>query len=437
MATLAGNFKQRLWRQRHHGFSVIDQVVLSGGNFALSAVLIRLWAPAEFGLFTLLLSFGLLATGLQNALVSGPLSVLRPEENTADFLPFHRTLLIVNSAYIVVATVVAAGLVATFLPAPATLAAFAAFVFATLWREYARSVYFAELRVTRVLFIDVCYVLIGLIFLVEIYRRAPDMPLPPLFLALTVAAGTPAALVLLLDRKLDFLLPLSEVARRYRAIFRQSGWSLIGVVTTELHSRGYIYLVSAVAGNAALGALQAARLIFQPMVLLATAWGRTARVMLAKLLKSQQRRAALSFVGKSIALLLFGWLCFCTLIWLAWPMIDRALFQPDYPDIAGIVALWAIAALWVLIRNAFSIYLQAMVAFRYLAFATLYSSVASLPVLWWVIHTFGYPASIVVIILADIVLAVVLFQRATQAKLPLRQRAEPLPDWLTVRRSPC
>jgi len=63
--------------------AVIDQVVLSGANFAVGLILIRMTGDADYGLFVLVQSGILLLVTAQGAWLSGPLSVLAPRRGEA------------------------------------------------------------------------------------------------------------------------------------------------------------------------------------------------------------------------------------------------------------------------------------------------------------------------------------------------------------------
>ena len=60
------------WR---YGISALDQIALSIFGFGLNLVLVRALSATEYGIVSLWMAMALLAIGIQNALVSAPLSV--------------------------------------------------------------------------------------------------------------------------------------------------------------------------------------------------------------------------------------------------------------------------------------------------------------------------------------------------------------------------
>jgi O-antigen/teichoic acid export membrane protein len=57
-------------------FSVADQAILSGSNFALNILLARWLSPAEYGVFALAFTVFIFISGFHNALILEPMSVL-------------------------------------------------------------------------------------------------------------------------------------------------------------------------------------------------------------------------------------------------------------------------------------------------------------------------------------------------------------------------
>src|SRR6476661_6516554 len=58
-----------------YGISALDQIALSIFGFALNLVLVRALSATDYGIVSLWMAMALLAIGIQNALVSAPLSV--------------------------------------------------------------------------------------------------------------------------------------------------------------------------------------------------------------------------------------------------------------------------------------------------------------------------------------------------------------------------
>ncbi|HFB98709.1 MAG TPA: hypothetical protein ENJ62_06175, partial [Bryobacterales bacterium] len=71
--------RQLPWRYGRHvldgGLALADQAMVSGTNFLTSVLLARWLAPAEYGLYALMLSFVYLLASVQQALVIQPMRV--------------------------------------------------------------------------------------------------------------------------------------------------------------------------------------------------------------------------------------------------------------------------------------------------------------------------------------------------------------------------
>ena len=66
------------------GFSIADQAIVSGANFALNILLARWLSPAEYGAFAIAFSILLFLSGFHNALILEPMSVIGPSQYRED-----------------------------------------------------------------------------------------------------------------------------------------------------------------------------------------------------------------------------------------------------------------------------------------------------------------------------------------------------------------
>jgi hypothetical protein len=77
----------------------------------------------------------------------------------------------------------------------------------------------------------------------------------------------------------------------YRSIIAEVMWSLIGVFTTHVQTRGYVYVTTSLAGLAEPGAINAVGVLFRPARTLMSAWGRSVRTHLSSLIFNRQIEA--------------------------------------------------------------------------------------------------------------------------------------------------
>ncbi len=77
-------------------FSVADQGIVSGANFALNILLARWLTPAEYGAFAVAFTIFLFLSGFHNALVLEPMCVLGPSQYRGEPQRYRRSLLLLN-----------------------------------------------------------------------------------------------------------------------------------------------------------------------------------------------------------------------------------------------------------------------------------------------------------------------------------------------------
>ncbi|MEL6926614.1 MAG: hypothetical protein AAFO94_21420, partial [Bacteroidota bacterium] len=81
---MSGNRFEKLlqpWRKlRSNGVVLVDQAIVSGGNFVLGILLTRFLGLDHYGVYTLLWMVLLVALSLNHAFISQPLLSLGPQE---------------------------------------------------------------------------------------------------------------------------------------------------------------------------------------------------------------------------------------------------------------------------------------------------------------------------------------------------------------------
>lgn len=362
--------------------SIIDQAVVSAFNFGLNLYFLRLWTPEDFGIFAVIAAASIFAAMIQNAVINTPLAVHLPVADT----PAERAMLLrVFSA----ANLLSALLVLTFggglLIAWLGSEQMALVVGASLYlcsqyvREYYRSQLAVEGKLAALLGADAAYVAISAGALDYAHWLA-EKQVQTVALALLVLAGAGFLSVArhLVPRRLPALRNLpGEMASVFARQKHEIRWSLLGVITTDVQNRGYIFVAAAVFGPAAVAHLQAGRIFFGPLNLLTGAWSRVARPQLAALLGQGKatefstvlRQALWSFTVLNIL--------FLALLWVAWPYLNALVFGDKYQGLGILIAGWGIANTAFQIRSCLSIGVQAMHRFRELTLATIYGAMVS------------------------------------------------------------
>jgi len=205
-----------------------------------------------------------------------------------------------------------------------------------------------------------------------------------------------------------------EVAADACRIFREQRheirWSLLGVITTEVQNRGYIYIAAAVFGPSAVAHLQAGRILFGPLNLLTSAWARVARPQLAALLGRSDPTEFIRVLKRALQAFTAFNIVFLAALWLTWPMLSTLVFRDKYTNLGVMVAAWGVANVLFQSRSCLGIGIQAMRCFRELTMATVAGAALALA-LAGVIGFTGQPAWLVGPVIAGECLALLIVTR--------------------------
>jgi hypothetical protein len=356
------------------GFAAADQIALSLFSFGLNLCLVGALTATEYGVVTLWMAIGLLAIGIQDALVNTPLST--HVAATADPDQARRlqdAIAIVNWAVIAVTAalvlLVNSSVEAEWSPPDRlTAVAIPVFVAAGMYREFYRSIAYSRNDIGMLLRLDGPYLAVTSLCLAAMFV----WPVQLANLAVAFLAMSAGCLVARLRVSGPFRRPGRRPFRRgwigdYRRVARDAAWALVGVLTTHLHQRSYVYVAVNLVGLAALAALNVVALLFRPVSILTTSWGRTALPDMAANLSAGRiapfDRAIMQGFGVALAASLG---CFAA-IGLSWHLIERHFLAGHYPEAWLLVWPAATAATLEAISHVISIPLRAAREFRYMA----------------------------------------------------------------------
>jgi O-antigen/teichoic acid export membrane protein len=363
---------------RKYLVTFFDQGVTAIAGIALQIFLIRSASLSDYGSFAFWQGIGLLLLGVQGALITTQLSV-RGTSEREQFEPMFGALNIALVAATLAAAIIFAspvGHLADLSPVPPI--AVAAYLAGMLLYQYARGVAFSRLVPATVLKIDLLYICTGTLLVGVTYLATGAVELS-LVLGSLACAGVAAGIAgLALQPGALAMSFRGEALAKYRDIYHDGKWALIGVITYEVQTRSYIYVVTALAGPTVLAELIAAQLPFRPISLLYSSWSMLARPQFAAAYTQGDRnvfarKVLTSALGLSIISALY--LAFLAL---SWPLITGWVFADRYPNI-GLIALgWGISSAIVSIRAVFNIALQAGRKFRLLTMANVAGAIGSL-----------------------------------------------------------
>jgi O-antigen/teichoic acid export membrane protein len=361
-----------------YGISALDQIALSIFGFALNLVLVRALTATDYGIVSLWMAIGLLATSIQDALIGTPLNVhVQGAPDAASRRRLAEALAVVNLLAIVLVTA-AVALVdvcsdAEWAPRD-TAAALAVplFIAAGMVRGFYRSLAFSRKDMAMLLWVDGPYLVVTSLCL-GLMLLWPERVAGLVAAFLAMSLGCIISQLFLTGR---FAGPALRPFRRgwlreYRRIAHDTGWALIGVVTTHLQTRSYLYVAVNMVGLAGMATINVVGILFRPIRLMAAAWGRAALPELAAHLAAGRIAAADRIILRAFLTAGAGSVAWSLALWLGWREIERRFLVGQYPEAALLVWPWALAATLDGVGATLAIALQAARDFRYLACVTI------------------------------------------------------------------
>lgn len=390
VAPLPGERRQITDKLVQYAAAALGPVVSAGTQFLLSLTMLRLLPPGAFGTFTFLLVVTQLSWGIWSALFCAPLPVLIAGD-AADRAGWGRVVAGASTIGAVLSLAVF-GAIAVALGIPlAAGVVFAAYGAVALVRWFARAHAYVHARQLRTMASDLAYSLSLL-----------------LTLAVLLAARVPAELscyLALLVGAIVGLLPFGRALaaatlgdpRRYGEVWRQHArWALAGVVSTEATANAHVYVITLLHGPAAFAPIAAASLLVRPVNVAQNALSDFERPQMAKLVGQARwpdlARSLLVF-RLVLATIWLGTAALGFVLFATWP---RLIFPAAYDLrlLAVAALLWGCVAALRLAQTPESVMLQAGGAFRPLAIASGWSSLATVACVLILVFWVGTLASI-------------------------------------------
>jgi O-antigen/teichoic acid export membrane protein len=333
----------------HSLASLLDQALLSGLNFVLGLILIRLASKESYGVYSQLYVAGIFASTVIEALITGPLTTIAPTKSDAQRARLT-TLLLRFQWQLSIGLALLFGVVSSAVAYYAGIdahplwlgLAFALYIFANAQREYHRSISFIEARPRRVLLTDVTYALsvalgIGILLLFG-YLTVPAILLVMGLAniigmwrstehhAPTVATGHDS-------ERIDYRAAVSMVMQRGR-------WALPGALVAWATNYSYLYLAAAALGVAASADLNASRLLLMPISLSVLAWSRVARPMVSRLFAARDWKHLDRLAWASVAGIELLTLAYVVVLWLMLPWLQTHVLGSKYHGLEPMVLAW-------------------------------------------------------------------------------------------------
>jgi O-antigen/teichoic acid export membrane protein len=377
--------------------SAVEQALWSLLNLGVNLLLIRLAAPAEYGVFAFWANCGFVLASLQNALTVAHLQVLAPSAVTSE--P-RRTVEAIMHA-VTLPFLVAVGLCAlagalvlrhggSLLGAPAAGLYLPAF----LLQQYIRALAFARGRAATAA-VQTSLALVAALVLLGLALAGGALKAEQILLYL----GLAYAVIGLAGAGWAMRGQLSGLHWRRLGEFRtyvvHSGWMFLGVSSTELLTRFYAFVVTGWYGPVALASLSATQQLLRPVPLLAASWSLVARTDLAR------RRDAGDWlgIGRITALVTLAGLviagAWALMIFAGWDLISTHLFSGKYANDGWMVLIWGVSGAISFGQVVVSSSLQTLRAFKPLALANAAASVVAAGAILVIMRLVGYRGAVI------------------------------------------
>jgi O-antigen/teichoic acid export membrane protein len=394
-----------------YGLASFGPVAISGAHFLISLMALRALPRADFGELSFLLAIVPLALSISGALVGASASRVAAPVLAEMPLASH---LKVNLLFSMLVTAGVFGLLRASDPDMPTDAVLALYAGLMTLRWFGRNVGYVLRTPMRVTVSDIAYagtlvVVFGALFALKSLSafRAAEA------LLLAATAG-------LAGLGKDYLPHLVRPARigslsAFRPIWRDlARWSVLGVCLTEMTVNAHVYLVTFLFGPSAFALLAAGSLLVRPVVLVLAALPDRERAEIARRIRAGDHAGALKAVKEFRTAGGAVWLGTVVLAGAILMVFPHLILKPGYDErqMLAVLAIWiAITAVRVA-RTPDSVLLQAAGAFRKLAGASLWSSMASLALTLALALSLGPVAALGGILFGDLVLAARIFSLA-------------------------
>jgi len=334
--------------------SVIDQAIVSGVNFLTALLLARYTGKGEFGAFTLAFATLMLITGLQGALVTGPMAVLgasRDEEGFRSYATALGAAQLAVAAALTAVALVAAG-VMYLLPSAAglrgTFLGMAVAVFFVLAQEFVRRTLFARLEARGVLVNDIVFrglQAAGVVALLFLGRRAGAgdagwLSGRNVFLLLGGSAALASVLGLWQIRRW-LGGGLGRMREHLGENWRFGRWALGAQMGGSLTTMGTKVIVAAFGGLAGAATLEAPRLLLAPLQILSIGGRSVLTPRASQKYAEGGKRGLLAFMLPAAVVLGTVFIGYAAVVAIAPELWLGLLYGDKYAGAGTILVLWA------------------------------------------------------------------------------------------------
>ena len=411
------------------GIASIDQAFLSGLNFLISIVLIKIVSKPEYGYYSIFFSIILFMASIQTAVINTPLAVLLitkkgdEKRKYVGSLFFGQNLLLIPLSLIGVIGGVVMWYFNLLEPSlSAIIVAISLAFIGILLREFLRAYFFADEIPKTVLIIDVLYVILFIILGFFAY----------IFSQLNVAAvfflmGLSSFLVgIFFINRNKWNFSRSNIKLSYSENWKYGKWALFGVTVTHIQTYSYLYLLGIIVSTAAVADVSAARLLLMPLVLAQEGWSKVILPHGSKLRETNRLpRLFKEQVIVSIAFVVVVMSLVFVLIFFK-PLLLNIILSAKYANSFDYIFYWgAIFAMGFIALNA-SFGLQVLKSFELISKINFVTMLVTILLAYFLINSNSIKGGLLALLIGQTISAIILwhfYAKASFLKKPVNDIA--------------
>jgi O-antigen/teichoic acid export membrane protein len=259
------------------GIASLDQAFLSGLNFLISIVLIKIVLKPEYGYYSIFFSIILFMASIQTAVINTPLAVLLITKKGDEKRRYVGSLFFGQNLFLIPLALlgVIGGIITWYFNLLETslssiIIAISLAIIGILLREFLRAYFFADEFPKTVLIIDILYVVlfIFLSFLTYIFSQ---LNVAVVFFLMGLSSFLVGIFFIKMN-KWNF--SCRDIKSSYSENWKYGKWALFGVTVTHIQTYSYLYLLGIIVSSAAVADVSAARLLLMPLVLAQEGWSK-------------------------------------------------------------------------------------------------------------------------------------------------------------------
>ncbi|HQI39713.1 MAG TPA: lipopolysaccharide biosynthesis protein [Ignavibacteriaceae bacterium] len=402
----------------------IDQAFLSGLNFLISIVLIKIVSKPEYGYYSIFFSIMLFMASVQTAIINTPLAVLlitKKEDEKRKYagsLFFGQNLFLFPLAFIGVVVAIALWYFNLLeFSLSAIIGAISIAFIGILLREYLRAYFFADEDPKTVLVIDVLYVILFIILGYLAYILSQLNVASVFFLM-----GLCSLLVGIFFIKQNIWnFSRSDIKASYRENWKYGKWALFGVTVTHIQTYSYLYLLGIIVSSVAVADVSAARLLLMPLILVQEGWSKVILPHGSKLRETKRLpRLFKEQIAISVAFVIIVFSLVFILFFLE-PILLNILLSTKYANSFDYIFYWgAIFAIGFITLNA-SFGLQVLKHFELISKINFVTMIITVLLAYFLIHSNGSTGGLVALIIGQTVSAIILWYYYTKETFSKKQ----------------